>query len=250
MSSFIHTTAQIGNNFKAGENILIYQDVKVGNNVTLGNNVVIYSGTEIGNEVFLADNVILGKLPKLAITSTVKLKSSLNPLKVGANSSIGTGSIIYRGTEISHHVTIGDLVTIRENCQIGEFSLIGRGVAIENNVSIGKYSKIQTNAYITALTIIEDYVFIAPMVTTTNDNFMGRTERRFELKKGPHIKRGARVGGNSILLPGVTIGEDAFVAAGSIVTRDVPARKLVMGIPAKVVRDVPDDELLKIEEEE
>ena len=87
-------------------------------------------------------------------------------------------------------------------------------------------------------------LFSAPTVQTTNDNFMGRTERRHALEKGATIRRGARVGGGSLLLPAVEIGEEAFVAAGSIVTRDVPAQTVVMGSPAKVVRDVPEDELL------
>jgi len=74
---------------------------------------------------------------------------------------------------------------------------------------------------------------------------MGRTEKRHALERGATIRRGARIGGGALLLPRVEIGEEAFVAAGSIVTRDVPARTLVMGSPARVVRDVPDEELLK-----
>jgi acetyltransferase-like isoleucine patch superfamily enzyme len=139
---------------------------------------------------------------------------------------------------------VADLASVRENCTIGKSVLIGRGVAVENNTSIGDHTKIQTNAYITAYMVLEDHVFIAPMVTTTNDNFMGRTEKRFALKKGATIKRGARVGGNSILLPGVTIGEESFVAAGAIVTKDTPPRQVVKGIPAKPVRPVPEEELL------
>jgi acetyltransferase-like isoleucine patch superfamily enzyme len=79
---------------------------------------------------------------------------------------------------------------------------------------------------------------------TTNDNFMGRTEKRLELMKGPTIRRGARVGGGAILCPGVEIGEEAFVGAGAVVTRDVPPRTVVVGSPARAIRDVPDDELL------
>jgi acetyltransferase-like isoleucine patch superfamily enzyme len=92
---------------------------------------------------------------------------------------------------------------------------------------------------------IEDHVFIAPAVQTTNDNFMGRTEKRHALERGATIHRGARVGGGALLLPGIEIGEEAFVAAGAVVTRDVPARKLVIGVPARVVRDVNEDELLE-----
>ncbi len=105
-------------------------------------------------------------------------------------------------------------------------------------------TKIQADAYITAYSTLEEHVFIAPCVVTTNDNFMGRTERRHELIEGPTIRRGARVGGGAILCPGVEIGEEAFVGAGAIVVRDVPARKVVVGSPARAIRDVPDDELL------
>ena len=81
-------------------------------------------------------------------------------------------------------------------------------------------------------------------MSTTNDNFMGRTEKRHELIKGATIRRAARVGGSSCLLPGIEIGEEAFVAAGALVTRDVPPRTLVMGVPAKAIREVPEEELL------
>ena len=80
---------------------------------------------------------------------------------------------------------------------------------------------------------------------TTNDNFMGRTEKRHALRKGPTIRRGARVGGGAVLLPGIEIGEEAFVGAGAVVIRDVPARALMVGNPARQLRDVPDEELLE-----
>jgi acetyltransferase-like isoleucine patch superfamily enzyme len=81
-------------------------------------------------------------------------------------------------------------------------------------------------------------------VVTTNDNFMGRTERRHELIKGPTIRRGARIGGGAVLCPGIEIGEEAFVGAGAVVTKDVPAKAVVIGNPARRVRDVQDEELL------
>jgi acetyltransferase-like isoleucine patch superfamily enzyme len=92
--------------------------------------------------------------------------------------------------------------------------------------------------------VLEEEVFIAPCVATTNDNFMGRTERRHEFVKGPTIRRGARVGGAAVLCPGVEIGEEAFVGAGAVVVRDVPPRAVVVGNPARQIREVPDEELL------
>ncbi|MDT7582357.1 MAG: hypothetical protein QOK35_3673, partial [Pseudonocardiales bacterium] len=85
---------------------------------------------------------------------------------------------------------------------------------------------------------------IAPRVITTNDNFMGRTERRHALRRGPTIRRGARVGAGAVLCPGVEIGEEAFVGAGAVVVRDVPPGVVVVGNPARVLRDVPSDERL------
>ena len=138
----------------------------------------------------------------------------------------------------------GDMASLRENCQVGDFVLIGTKVTVENMVSIGAYSKIQTGSYITTKTTIEEKAFIAPMVTTTNDNFMGRTKERLKLIQGPTIKRGARVGGGSILLPGVVVAEETFVAAGALVTKDTPKGKVIKGFPAREIRQVPKKELL------
>ena len=104
--------------------------------------------------------------------------------------------------------------------------------------------RIQAEAYVTAYCVLEDDVFIAPCVVTTNDNYIGRTEKRRALMKGAVIRRGARIGGGAVLCPGVEIGEEAFVGAGAVVTKDVPARAVVVGNPARVLRDVPEDELL------
>jgi acetyltransferase-like isoleucine patch superfamily enzyme len=134
---------------------------------------------------------------------------------------------------------------VRERVEVGDGVVIGRGSTVENDVRIGARTRIQTQAYITAYSELEEDVFIAPCVVTTNDNFMGRTEARRALMKGAIIRRGARVGGAAVLLPGIEIGEEAFVAAGSLVTKDVPAGKLVAGLPARVWRDVPPEELLE-----
>jgi len=80
---------------------------------------------------------------------------------------------------------------------------------------------------------------------TSNDNFVGRTAERFKHFKGVTVRRGGRIGAGSVILPGITIGEDALVAAGSVVTRDVPPRTIVLGQPAKAWREVPVEQLLE-----
>jgi len=234
-------SAKIGKRVILGEDIIISKDVSIGDDVSIGHKAIIYEGTVIGKGSVIGENSVLGKSPAIARTSTLKPKS-LSPLQIGNGCIISTGVIIFRGTNIGNNCLIGDIAFIREECSIGENTIIGKGVTIENKTSIGFYTKIQAESYITAYTEISDYVFIAPCVVTTNDNFLGRTKERFKYRKGPVIQRGARIGACSIILPGITIGQEGFVAAGSIVTKDVPGYKLVMGSPARVVRDVPDKE--------
>jgi acetyltransferase-like isoleucine patch superfamily enzyme len=121
--------------------------------------------------------------------------------------------------------------------------ILGRGSLIENDTTIGAGTRIQADAYVTAYSTLEEDVFIAPCVVTTNDNFMGRTEQRRELMRGPTIRRGARIGGGAILCPAVEVGEEAFVGAGAVVTKDVPPRTVVVGSPARVLREVDPAEL-------
>lgn len=144
---------------------------------------------------------------------------------------------------------IADLATVREAVTIGEETIVGRGVAIENRCTIGKRCKLETNAYITAYSRLEDDVFVAPMVATSNDNYMARGTERFKHFKGVTVKRGGRIGVNATILPGRTVSEQGVVAAGSVVTHDVPARVIVVGNPAHVFRSVPEDQLLENQEE-
>lgn len=248
MKNFVHESVKMGANVSIGYFSVIEEGVVLGDNVTIGNNVTIHAGTVIGSDVFISDNCVVGRWPKPAKASTVKLDPNLPPLTIGDGTTLGAGTVLYRGSTIGKEVMIGDLASVREKCSIGDRVVIGRGVAVENQVEIGPYTKIQTNAYITAYTTIEERVFIAPTVTTTNDNFMGRTKERFKYVRGPLIKRGARVGGGSILLPGVAVAEESFIAAGAVVHKDTEPAKVYVGVPARPLRDVPDREKLENQE--
>jgi len=222
--------------------LVLADGVQVGVDVRFGAHVVIHEGTVIGDGCAIGDGAVLGKQPVLSARSTTR-RTPLDPLRLGPGCRVSAGAVLSAGAVVGADCVIGDLATVRERVTIGAGTMIGRGVCIENDVSIGAGTRIQTNAYVTSYTTVEDDVFIAPCVVMTNDNFMGRTERRHELVKGPTIRRGARVGGNVTLLPGVEVGEEAFVGAGAVVLRDVPARTVVVGSPARELRAVPAEEL-------
>ncbi len=197
----------------------------------------------LGEGVKVLEHAVVGKQPTLSPRSTAK-REPLAPAEIGAGTVVSTGAVVFAGSKIGARVILGDQSCVRERVTIGDDVVVGRGSLIENDTTVGALTKIQADAYITAYSTLEENVFIAPCVVTTNDNFMGRTERRHELIAGPTIRRGARVGGGAVLCPGVEIGEEAFVGAGAVVTKDVPPRTLVVGNPARVLREVRADELL------
>jgi acetyltransferase-like isoleucine patch superfamily enzyme len=205
---------------------------------------IVYPGTVLGEGVKVLEYAVVGKQPTLSPRSTAT-PTELPPAQLGDGTIVSTGAVVFAGAHVGARVILGDQSCVRERVSIGDDVVIGRGCLVENDTTIGAMSKIQADAYITAYSTLEEHVFVAPCVVTTNDNFMGRTERRHELRRGPTIRRGARIGGGAILLPGVEIGEEAFVGAGAVVTKAVEARMLVVGSPARVMRPVAEDELLE-----
>ena len=205
---------------------------------------IVYPGTVLGEGVKVLEHAVVGKQPSLSPRSTAN-REELPAAEIGDGTIVSTGAVVFAGAKVGARVILGDQSCVRERVTVGDDVVIGRGSLVENDTTIGAMTKIQAEAYITAYSTLEEHVFIAPCVVTTNDNFMGRTERRHELIKGPTIRRGARIGGGAILLPGVEIGEEAFVGAGAVVTKDVEPRMIVVGNPARVMRPVAEDELLE-----
>jgi acetyltransferase-like isoleucine patch superfamily enzyme len=202
----------------------------------------VYPGTVLGDGVKVLEGAVVGKQPTLSPRSTAS-REALPPTVIGDGSVVSTGAIVFAGAAIGARVIIGDQSCVRERVTIGDDAVVGRGSLVENDTSIGAMTTIQADAYITAYSTLEEYVFVAPCVVTTNDNWMGRSDKRTGNVKGPTIRRGARIGGGAVLCPQIEIGEDAFVGAGAVVTKDVPPRVVVVGNPARVLRDVPADEL-------
>ncbi|MBE3576277.1 MAG: N-acetyltransferase [Limnochordales bacterium] len=222
---------------------------RLGVDVRLGHFVVVRDNVAVGDRCQIGDHAVLGMIPTVARSSTLaRLQRSAGNeelwLRLGSDCVIGPCAVLYVGSIVGEGSFIADGAQIRERCLIGQNVIVGHNATVENDCTIGDNTRIQTGAYITAFTTIEDHVFIAPMVITTNDNYMGRTEERFKHRRGPTIRRGARIGAGAVILPGVEIGQEAVVAAGSVVTRDVPPYSVVMGCPARVVREVPAEQLL------
>jgi UDP-2-acetamido-3-amino-2,3-dideoxy-glucuronate N-acetyltransferase len=157
----------------------------------------------------------------------------------------GLHCVIFPDVFIGEGTRIGNYVMIRSDTRIGNGCTIGSYVDIEGDVTIGNNVSLQSSGYITRGVIIEDDVFCGPRIATMNDKRIchRRPALTFE-RNAPRILRAARVGGGSMLLPGVTIGENAFVAAGSVVTRDVPDGVIVAGNPARIIGRVRQEELL------
>ena len=224
--------------------LVLSPNAKVGEEVRFGAHVVVYEDVVIGDGVVVQDGAILGKAPTLSPRSSMAGAATSAPLVIEEGAAICAQAIVFAGARIGRGTIVGDQSFVRERSVIGEGCVIGRGATVDCDVTIGARVRIQTQVYITAFSLIEDDVFIGPCAMTTNDNTMARRPPN-EPMVGATLRRACRIGGGAVLVPGVEIGEEAFVAAGAVVTNDVPARGFVMGVPARVVRQVPEEQLLE-----
>ncbi len=244
-SSSISPSARIGEDVEVGEFCVIGNDVEIGAGCRIGHHAVIHAGTKLGSRVRVDDHAVIGKQPMRARRSATTTDRVIPPAEISDDCVVGTGAIVYAGARLGHAVLVADLATVREDVQIGDQTIVGRGVAIENRCSIGARCKLETNAYITAYSTVEDDVFVAPGVLTSNDRFLGRTEERFGQFRGVHAKHGARLGVGAVILPGVALAEESVAAAGAVVTKSTEPAVIYAGVPASPLRDVPDEQILR-----
>jgi len=224
--------------------LVLSPTAQVGAGVRFGANVVVHDDVVIGDGVTVEDGAVLGKGPRLAPGSAAAAAGGSAPLRIGDGATICCNAVVFTGAQIGPRAIVGDQAYVRERAVIGERTVIGRGSAVDNDVTVGARVSVQTSVYLTAFSVVEDDVFVGPCAMTTNDDAMGRIAPGTPLR-GAVLRRACRIGGGAVLVPGVEVGEEAFVAAGAVVTRDVAPRAVVMGVPARVVRDVPDDELVE-----
>jgi acetyltransferase-like isoleucine patch superfamily enzyme len=223
--------------------LLLGDGVELPEGVELGGNVIVHEGTIVGENARFQDGAVVGK-PLVLGKFSAAARETPPPAEIGAGATICAGAVVVAGARIGAGAVIGDQAHVRERAVIGEDTVVGRGSAVDNDVEIGARVRIQTGCYITAFSTLDDDVFVAPGVTLTNDNAMTRHPPGEKLR-GAVLRRACRIGGGAVLVPGVEIGEEAFVAAGAVVTRDVPPRAVVMGVPARQVREVPGEDLLE-----
>ena len=242
-AAFVASEAMVGKGVALAPGAVVHAQTTIGSGSAIGTGSVVHYATRIGDDCLIEDLVVLGKRPRLRAGSSAA-GDELDELVLGDEVTVCCSAIVYAGAQIGRGSIIGDQSQVRERARVGERSVVGRGSCVDFGATVGSRVLIQTDVYITAGSTVEDDVFVGPGVVTTNDGAMGR-HARGEPLQGPVLRRACRVGGGVTLAPGVEIGEEAFVAAGAVVTRDVSPRAVVMGVPARVIRQVGDEDLLE-----
>jgi acetyltransferase-like isoleucine patch superfamily enzyme len=240
--AFVSPRASLAADVTLSPGAVIHEGVTVGAGGAIGTGAVLHPGVALGERCLVEDGAVLGKRPRLRPGSSAE--GSLGPLQVGDRVTICCCAVVYAGARLAAGVIIGDHAQVRERAVVGEHTVLGRGSTIDFDTRVGARVSIQTLVYLTAAAVVEDDVFIGPGVTTTNDDTMDRHPAGVPLR-GPVLRRACRIGGGATLTPGVVIGEEAFVAAGAVVTRDVAPRTVVMGVPARTVRNVDEEDFLE-----
>lgn len=204
---------------------------------------IVLPGTVMGAGCLVEELALVGKAPRLGARSRAS-RADPGPAVLGDGVTVCAHAVVYAGARLGKGVVVGDGAQVRERAVLGAGSVVGRGASVENDVRVGERVKLQTGVYLTAGSVAEDDVFLGPMVVTTNDDAMGR-HGPGDPVRGVMLRRACRVGGGAVLVPGIEVGEEAYVAAGAVVTADVPARAVVMGVPARVVREVGTEDLVE-----
>lgn len=210
----------------------------------LAPHVTIYAGVQIGDGVSLGQGAILGRLQQIDPRSRSTRVGHGLTTQVGSGCHVGSGAVIDAGATLLTGARVGDAAVVRAAAVLEEECVLGWRSGVAYSGRVGRRTRIQNGVSIGPWTTIGADVLISPGVTMVGDPTMGRRERS-ECSPGAVLGRACRIGTSAILIPPVQIGEEAIVCAASLVRRDVAARTVVAGIPARFVREVRDEELLE-----
>ena len=192
----------------------------------------VIGGSTVGKDCLLDPDVVIGypdgnELPLLGSDREAEISGAT----VGDNCTLRAGTL-YSRARLGNSVRSGHGWLVREDSTVGDGSLIGTGVTIDNDCRIGDHCSLQTGVYIPTGSRLGNRCFLGPNATLTNDRTPLRTDYLLEPVT---LENDVTIGANATLMPGITIGEGAFIAGGAVVTRDVPAWKMAMGVPAQIM---------------
>ena len=215
-------------------------DVQTDEGVYVDANAVLYGPVKIGRHTYIGSNCVIGFPASNELNQLVRSHKigSKKPTLLGENCTVRSGTTIYSGVTVGDNVSFGHSAMVRENVRIGARSKLGTNAVVDGSTRIGSRVSIQTGVYVCTYSTIEDGVFLGPCCVFTNDKFV--TQKPYKLV-GPTVKKGASIGANALLFPGVVVGEGAVVGSQAMVNTDVPPRTIFVGIPARKIRDLPDD---------
>jgi acetyltransferase-like isoleucine patch superfamily enzyme len=239
-SAHVEMDNLLGTGTRVRAGVRLDGEVRTGENVLIDTNSNISGPVSIGSDTYIGPNCVIGhpdatELDHLLTANEIRSKSLTS---IGRGCVIRSGSIIYSNVKIGDHVAFGHNVMVREDVTIGNKTKIGTNSVVDGKSKIGSSVSVQTGVYVCTFSTVEDAVFLGPCCVFTNDKYV--TQKMFELI-GPTVKKGASIGANALLFPGIVVGEGAVVGSQAMVNKDIPARTIFAGIPARKIRGVPKD---------
>jgi len=188
----------------------------------------IYPKVKLGKNVTIEDFCIVGApFPGGEEMETI----------IGDDAVIRSHTVIYAGNRIGDRFRTGNGVNVRECNEIGSDVSIGTHSVVEHHVVIQSGVRIHSLAFVPEYSVLEEGCWIGPSVTLTNAKYPRSPEVKKQLK-GPRIAKNAKIGAQATILPGVVVGENALVGAGSVVTKDIASNAVCVGNPARVIREI------------
>ena len=213
---------------------VVSPDAHLGLGVTIGPFCVIHANVAVGDGSYVDSHSVLGAPTAEFYDDPARYEPA--PCRIGARAVIRSHCVVYAGVEIENEFSCGHRVTIREGTEIAEGVRVGTLCDLQGELTIGRYARLHSNVFVPRRSTIEEFAWLFPHVVLTNDPHPPSDT----CTKGPTIRRFAAIGAGATIFPAVDVGEGAVVGAMSLVRHDVPARKVVVGVPAKVVADTAD----------